>query len=88
MTALCLFVGAGAAFAATQANNYKGTTFSFSGGAGSAKKPAPVGFKETLKAHKQRLHEGRRGPDRHQREDLRSEVERQVLPHLHRHQRW
>jgi hypothetical protein len=50
ITALCLFVGAGAAFAATQSNNYKGTGFSFSGGAGSAKKPAPVGFKETLKA--------------------------------------
>ena len=50
IAALCLFVGAGAAYAAAQANNYKGTTFSFKGGAGSAKKPAPVGFKETLQA--------------------------------------
>ncbi len=50
ITALCLFVGAGAAFAATQANNYKGTSFSFTKGSGSAKKPVAVGFKETLKA--------------------------------------
>jgi hypothetical protein len=50
ITALCLFVGAGAAFAATQANNYKGSTFSFTGGPGSAKKPVPIGFTETLKA--------------------------------------
>jgi hypothetical protein len=50
ITALCLFVGGGAAYAAAQANNYKGTKLTFSKGSGSAKKPVAIGFNETLQA--------------------------------------
>ncbi len=50
ITALCLFVGAGAAFAATSVNTYKGTNLSFTHGSGSAKKPVPVGHTELIQA--------------------------------------
>jgi hypothetical protein len=49
-TALCLLVGAGAAFAATSDNVYTGTKFSFTKPSGTAKKPVPIGFVETLQA--------------------------------------
>ncbi len=51
ITALCLFVGAGAAFAATSDNIYTGTNLSFTHGSGSAKKPVPIGFTEALQAN-------------------------------------
>jgi hypothetical protein len=50
ITALCLFVGAGGAFAATSVNTYKGTNLSFTHGSGSAKKPVPVGHTELFQA--------------------------------------
>ena len=51
LTALCMLaVGATAAYGATAANNYSGTTQTFSKGAGSNKKPVGIGYKQTLKA--------------------------------------
>ena len=45
-----LAVGATAAYGATAANNYSGTTQTFSKGAGSNKKPVGISYKQTLKA--------------------------------------
>lgn len=49
VTAVCMFVGAAVAYAAT-GNTYKGTTQSFTKGVGSKKKPVPIGFTQNLKA--------------------------------------
>jgi hypothetical protein len=51
LTALfTLTVGAAAAYGATAANTYSGTTQTFSKGAGSKKKPVGVSYKQTLNA--------------------------------------
>ncbi len=51
LTALCMLaVGATAAYGATAANNYSGTSQSFSKGAGSSKKPVGISYKQTLNA--------------------------------------
>lgn len=50
ITALCLFGGATAAYAASAINDYSGTKQTFSRGVGTAKKPVGVGFVQDLRA--------------------------------------
>jgi hypothetical protein len=50
ISALCLLVGATAAYGATALNDYSGTNNTFSKGAGTAKKPVGISFKQDLRA--------------------------------------
>jgi hypothetical protein len=50
ISALCLLVGATAAYGATAINDYSGTSNTFAKGAGTPKKPVATSFKQDLRA--------------------------------------